>query len=526
MNKKTIRELIRSKETFRIEKTSSTSDTDKFCRAICAFSNDLPKSGKPGFLLIGVNDDGTLNGLKVSDQLLKYFAGLRTDGNILPIPTMTVDYVSFKEGDVIVVKVLPSEEPPVRFQGRCHIRIGPRRDIATEAEERILSEKRLSSLKSFDMSPCREASLDDLDLDAFTRNYLPKAIAEDVLAIDNRNIKEKLASLRLYDKVCDCPTNAAVLLFGKNTKYFFPGAYIQHVLFEGLDNAAEILNQNEFSGNLVSMLPRLEAFVETSIIQKRPTPVSVLQEKILVNYPQWAIRELLMNAVMHRDYRSNTPTKFYQYNNRLEIVNPGGLYGNARPENFPEVNDYRNPVIAEALKVLGYVNKFNRGIARVQKELIDNGNGEAIFRVDKVTVFSVNVTNAKNSNVSIDISSGTLNGEEQMKLRVSRKSLKILELCAIEPHTKKELLSMLEVTNQTLNVRSIINPMIDVGYIAPVEEDRGRKRNIRYETTIKGKAFISQYNSYSLVKDNQKPNQSKSNPELSLFQGFETNWTK
>lgn len=59
------------------------------------------------------------------------------------------------------------------------------------------------------------------------------------------------------------------------------------------------------------------------------------------------------------------------------FVNPGGLYGNARPENFPRVNDYRNPVIAEALRVMGYVNKFNRGIARVQKDLVDNGNGIA-----------------------------------------------------------------------------------------------------------------------------------------------------
>ena len=76
------------------------------------------------------------------------------------------------------------------------------------------------------------------------------------------------------------------------------------------------------------------------------------------------------------------------------------LYGNARPENFPDVNDYRNPVIAEALRVMGYVNKFNRGIARVQKELVENGNGRAAFTVDKVTVFSVNVTNAKAENVS------------------------------------------------------------------------------------------------------------------------------
>ena len=486
MNKKTVRELINSKETFRVERTTSTTDQDKFCRAICAFSNDLPRSGKPGYLLIGVSDDGNLSGLQVTDQLLKYFAGLRTDGNILPIPAMTVDHVSFEKGDVIVVKVLPSTEPPVRYKGRCHIRIGPRKDIATLTEENILSEKRLSSLKSFDMSPCREASLSDLDLAAFSRIYLPKAIADDVLESERRDIKSQLSSLRLYDKQADCPTNAAVLLFGKNTKYFFPGAYIQHVLFDGLDNAADILNQNEFSGSLVSMLPRLEAFVETSVIQKRPSPVSVLQEKILVNYPQWAIRELLMNAVMHRDYRSNTPTKFYQYKDRLVIVNPGGLYGNARPENFPDVNDYRNPVIAEALRVMGYVNKFNRGIARVQKELVENGNGKAAFTVDKVTVFSVNVTNAKAENVSATIDT-SLDAKE---LVFSDKSLKVLALCSIESHTKKEILHMIGVTNQTANVRSIINPLIQAGCLAPIEDDKSKLRNIRFGATTRGLEYL------------------------------------
>ena len=117
MNKRTIKELIHSKETFRIERTVSTTDRDKFCQAICAFSNDLPRSGKPGYLLIGVTDDGKINGLKATDELLKNFAGLRTDGNILPIPAMTVDHVSFEEGDVI-----PADEgddlKPVLTHGR------------------------------------------------------------------------------------------------------------------------------------------------------------------------------------------------------------------------------------------------------------------------------------------------------------------------------------------------------------------------------------------------------------------------
>lgn len=514
MNKKTVRELINSKETFRVERTTSTTDQDKFCRAICAFSNDLPRSGKPGYLLIGVSDDGNLSGLQMTDELLKYFAGLRTDGNILPIPAMTVDHVSFEKGDVIVVKVLPSTEPPVRYKGRCHIRIGPRKDIATLTEENILSEKRLSSLKSFDMSPCREASLSDLDLAAFSRIYLPKAIADDVLESERRDIKSQLSSLRLYDKQADCPTNAAVLLFGKNTKYFFPGAYIQHVLFDGLDNAADILNQNDFSGSLVSMLPRLEAFVETSVIQKRPSPVSVLQEKILVNYPQWAIRELLMNAVMHRDYRSNTPTKFYQYKNRLEIVNPGGLYGNARPENFPDVNDYRNPVIAEALRVMGYVNKFNRGIARVQKELVENGNGKAAFTVDKVTVFSVNVTNAKAENISVGIDT-SLDAKE---LVFSDKSLKVLVLCSFGSHTKKEIFHMIGVTNQTANVRSIINPLILAGCLAPIEDDKSKLRNVRFGATTRGLEYLR--NLQSKTQTEAPANDLVDNPEPLLFPEF------
>ena len=513
MDKKTVRTLINSKETFRIERTSSTTDQDKFCRAICAFSNDLPRSGKPGYLLIGVSDDGELSGLRVTDELLKYFAGLRTDGNILPIPAMTVDHVSFEEGDVIVVKVLPSTEPPVRYKGRCHIRIGPRKDIATLSEENILSEKRVSSMKSFDMSPCREATLTDLDLAAFSLIYLPKAVAEDVLESERRDIKDQLSSLRLYDKRSDCPTNAAVLLFGKNTKYFFPGAYIQHVLFDGLDNAANILNQNEFSGSLISMLPRLEAFVETSVIQKRPSPVSMLQEKILVNYPQWAIRELLMNAVMHRDYMSNTPTKFYQYSDRLEIVNPGGLYGNARPENFPDVNDYRNPVISEALRVMGYVNKFNRGIARVQKELNENGNGEAVFTVDKVTVFSVNVTNAKIDNVSTHINPNL----EVTDLKFSDKSLRILELCVPEPRTKKEMLLMIGVTNQTTNVRNIINPLIAFECLAPVDEDRSKHRNVRYEVTSRGQKYLRYRKSLPSSMETISIQDTNDNSEPSLF---------
>ena len=139
------------------------------------------------------------------------------------------------------------------------------------------------------------------------------------------------------------------------------------------------------------MLPRIEVFIETAIAKKRPVPVSLLREEFAYDYPKWPIRELVMNAVMHRDYKGNAPSKFYQYADRLEISNPGGLYGKANIENFPEVSDYRNPVIAQAMATLGFVNKFGRGISRVKRDLLSNGNGEAVFSLDLITVFMARV---------------------------------------------------------------------------------------------------------------------------------------
>jgi len=149
--KEEILELLKSTESYRVERTISTGNMDKFCEAICAFANDMPASRKNGYLIIGANDDGSIAGMKVDDALLKKIAGIRSDGNILPLPTMSVERFTFPEGDLLVAEVRPSDLPPVRYRGRVFIRIGPRRDIATEAEEIILTERRCSFMATFDV---------------------------------------------------------------------------------------------------------------------------------------------------------------------------------------------------------------------------------------------------------------------------------------------------------------------------------------------------------------------------------------
>ena len=390
LTQKQLVQILGNPESYNIEITTSTTNMDKFCQAICAFSNDLPGDDKSGYLIIGAEDNGKLSGLRVDDGLLLKMTNIRTDGNILPQPpVMTVERFVLEGGDLLVVEVKPSEFPPVRYRGRIWVRIGPRKSIASEAEEKILMERRISNIRTFDAMPCIGTTLADIDINLVRSEFLPKAVASEILADDKRPLEEQLASLGFFDLRYNCPTNGCIILFGGNPGRYFPGAYVQYVRFKGVDRAGEIINEHKFGNNLCHDLIKIDAFVETSVSQKRPIPISVLREETVANYPYWATRELLMNAIMHRDYETNAPIQFYEYDDRIEIQNPGGLYGKVSPENFPNVSDYRNPFIAEAMKILGYVNRFSRGVYRVQKELTENGNEKAEFDFSFVTAFRV-----------------------------------------------------------------------------------------------------------------------------------------
>ena len=154
--------MLSTIETESVEKTISKTDTNKFGEAICAFSNDLPAKVRPGYLIIGVNDNGSLNGTVIDEDFLQKLLSFRTDGRIVPPPAMVVEKFVYPEGEIAVVEVQPSRVPPVRFKGKVCVRAGLRADFANEAEERILSEKRSTFARSFDTQPCYGSNLNDI----------------------------------------------------------------------------------------------------------------------------------------------------------------------------------------------------------------------------------------------------------------------------------------------------------------------------------------------------------------------------
>ncbi len=383
--------LLKDIEADNVERTISTTKTDKFCQAICAFANDMPGHGKPGYLIIGADDKtGGIAGIEIKDELLKNLAGYRDSGQIVPLPSLTVQKRSFPEGDLAVVEVQPSDMPPVRYKGRVWIRVGPRRAIATEQEERILTERRVHSARTFDMQPCHGCGRDRIVRSLFD-DYRHAAIAPEIIEENNREMFQQMAALGFWDTQNDCATNGGALLFSEAPQHWLPGAYIQFVRFNGSVLESDVIDERQFAYDLRTMLHELDAFLKP-LFPSRPVSVSALREQQLTPYPNRAIRELLMNAVMHRDYQSNAPVRFYWFSDRIEIQNPGGLYGAAT--DFPNQNDYRNPKIAEAMKTLGYVNRFGYGIATVQSALQKNGNPPAEFTINQPNYFLVTVAEA------------------------------------------------------------------------------------------------------------------------------------
>ena len=351
-------------------------------QAVCAFANDLANHNQPGVLFIGAEDDGAPSGLDVTDELLRSLADMKTDGKTLPLPALTVEKRRLKDACMAVVTVMPSDMPPVKYEGRIWVRTGSRRSIANAQEERILNEKRRCKTLPFDIYPAPMAKIEDIARTYFEAEYLPQAFAADVLETNERSYEQWLASCRMVIAADEpTPTITGLLALGKSPQDFIPGAYIQFLRIDGTELSDPVTDEANIGGSLADMLrhaeEKLQAHNRTAV-----DITSSITHQITSFYPPVALQQILYNAVLHRTYEStNAPVRVYWFSDRIEIHSPGGPYGNVTEANFgqPGITDYRNPNIADVLKTLGFIQAFGRGIAVARRAMEENGNPPLAF---------------------------------------------------------------------------------------------------------------------------------------------------
>ena len=362
----------------------SGSATERIREAICAFANDLPARGKPGFVFVGVRDNRTIAGLPVTDELLRQLADMKTDGNIVPPPSLNVEKRVMQGEEIAVVTVQPSDSPPVRYKGTIYIRIGPRRAIATAQDERILNEKRRFGNIPFDLHPIPTAGISDLNLAQFANEYLPQAIAADILEANERASEERLAATKMIASVDEqIATVLGILVLGKNPQDFLPGAYVEFLRIDGIELADPIVDDENIGGTIPDLLRRLDDKLTAHNRIAVDFTTSVVEQRTEL-YPIPALQQITRNAVMHRTYEStNAPIRVSWFNNRIEVLSPGGAFGMVTVERFgqPGLTDYRNPNLAEAMKHLGYVQRFGAGIPIAKRLLQTAGHPGPEFDV-------------------------------------------------------------------------------------------------------------------------------------------------
>lgn len=389
-----IAQLIAANETERLELKSSldaTSDREDIREAACSFANDYPRSQQPGLVVVGVRPDLSPSGVAITPELTNHLEEVLDDHRMAPRLVGRVYRSLYGSSTVAVLEVEPSAFPPVTYKGQVCIRHGQRRGYASEAQQARLRERVPASNLPFDMRPCTGSSLSEIPWDLIESEYLPMVVDRDRIQEDRRPVSEKLASLRLCEAASEIPTNGAIAMFSELPTRYLPGSTVQYVHYAGTDRSCEVLGSRSFSGSIISQLRSLELFLKGPSTEERVEggePGPAFPE----NYPPAAMRELVVNAVSHRAYDGTAaPTMITQYADRVEIQNPGGLFGQVSRTNFGHTNDYRNPLITGILKSFGFVEKYGSGIPRVKRILRERGNPPPIFQLDDPLSFQVTV---------------------------------------------------------------------------------------------------------------------------------------
>lgn len=368
MDATTIAQRIQLGEDSRTEFKSASRGLDAkvLARAISAFAN-----ARGGQIFVGVEDDGTVTGvgdLKEADTLmLRVVQVCQTQirpAIWCPITKAEVD------GKLLLVVEVPASSPdrPYRADHIFYIRDASMTREATREEMlRLLQSQNVYH----DESTVDGARLDDLDIEAID-GYL-RALYEPG-AITRR--EHYLRSLKCLDPG-GAPTVAGLLLFGRDPQRWIPDARISAVRFAGTAMSGELADRKEIGGTLLQQLDHASMFL--------PAPAGISGfERVERGIPEVVLREALVNALAHRDYRAASQVRLFVFADRVEIINPGLLLNHLTLDSvrLGGISVRRNPVIASLLSRARRSESLGIGVPEMIAKMRELGFPEPEFNLE------------------------------------------------------------------------------------------------------------------------------------------------
>ena len=365
--------------------------------------------------------------------------------------------VAEKEGKFFVSAEIPGAdlaERPVFYKGKGHLkgsytRVGDSDEPMTEYE--VYSYEAYRKKYQDDVRSVSRATFAALAQNDVTRYIeLLKAGKPHLADLDDEEICELMSITRDHQI-----TLSTVMIFSPYPQAYFPQLCITAISVPGRELGAvgeitrDLVYNERIEGNIANMLEEALRFVKRNM--KTKTIIRDGEREDRTEYPLTAVREAVINALVHRDYSIHTegmPIQIQMFEDRMEIRNPGGIYGRLRIDQLGKMQpDTRNPVLASALEVLGITENRYSGIPTIRREMEKYHLREPVF-LDERGNFAVIFY--KKQKETIDEPSDAAQG---------------LELFCRTPRTRKEICEYLGLSSASYAIQKYVTPLVDSGKI-------------------------------------------------------------
>jgi ATP-dependent DNA helicase RecG len=384
-NEKDLARLLKPGEGPNLEFKRSTGELREGLQTICAFLN-----GSGGIVLFGVRPDGQPEGQQVSDQTLRDVAQAldRFEPPVnLPIERLSVEKgsasakASAGRREILILRVEgTSDSIPFTFEGRPYERVGSTtRKMSQETYEKLLLD-RGHAKRRWENLPAEGLTLKDLDRKEILRTR-ELAIQQNRIAPDtSRDIGDILDRLGLRAK--GVLTQAAQVLYGTEFLSGYPQCLLKLGRFRGIEITGEIVDNRQERMNAFAMVREGMAFLGRTMPLGARFPEGKIFREDRFPVPPNALREILLNAVMHRDYSHYSGyVAIVVFDDRVEIQSYGRLPFGVTVEQLSRSHrsELRNPLIAETFHRTGAVEVWGRGTNRVIAECKTHGIAPPLF---------------------------------------------------------------------------------------------------------------------------------------------------
>ena len=460
--KLTLEQICTMTESPLFDRKSARIDAKTLAIHLIAFAN-----ADGGVIAVGVEDDGTITGIDGYQEHINELLRVPFD-YCKPSVQIETELLACTNRDgepdyILLIEVLQSNELHANQADDVFFRVG-------DKSKKLNFDERLQLMyakgtRYFEDPPVQDAAMEDIDLD-FVREYTQKLGYRKSPEEYLRENKEFISTKGGKEEV----STAAMLLFGKNPKHYFPRARIRFVRYEGTEAKVgaemNVIKDVVFEGRVLQVIEKALEFVRS---QNKDRTYLGADTRFVTEpeYPEFAWTELIVTAVAHRDYSiKGTDIQIKMFDDRLTVESPGTLPGIVRLNNMRHVHFSRNPKIAQFLHEYEYVQEFGEGVDRLYEVMETAGLPQPEYRVEAFMLYAT-IRNTKTD--------ANLGDTPQVTPQV-----KIIAFCS-EPRSKAEIANHCGFKDIKHFTARYLKPLLESGQLrmtAPDKPNSSKQKDI------------------------------------------------